>query len=166
MGRVRRGFLTQKQVEVLKLRAMGYTQEDVAKILGTSRENVTIIERRARLNVIRAVETLLAYLEASSLVHLTLPRGTTVREAAKTLLREASGVGVKLRESFSEVANLIETLSGGVEDGRLSGDVTAYVLGGGGLGFVVRGAKRGVGKRHHREGVPTLCLLNQSDRTT
>ncbi|RLG55442.1 MAG: transcriptional regulator, partial [Candidatus Hydrothermarchaeota archaeon] len=51
-------FLTEKQIKVLELRAKGYTQEQIAKILGTSRVNVTILEKKAKENVEKARKTI------------------------------------------------------------------------------------------------------------
>jgi Tfx family DNA-binding protein len=56
--RVIRPFLTKRQIEVLKLRMKGLTQEQVADILKTSRENVANLENRAYVNIMRARITL------------------------------------------------------------------------------------------------------------
>lgn len=38
-------FLTDTQIKVLKLRKKGLTQEEIAKMLGTSRANISMIEK-------------------------------------------------------------------------------------------------------------------------
>ena len=47
-------MLTKKQIEILKLRSNGYSQADIAKKLGTSRANISAIEKSAWENVKRA----------------------------------------------------------------------------------------------------------------
>ncbi len=42
-----KSFLTEQQIRVLQLRAKGLKQSEIAEILGTSRANVSILERRA-----------------------------------------------------------------------------------------------------------------------
>lgn len=48
MARRKYGLLTEEQYEILKLRIQGVTQKKIAEILKTSRENVAIVERRAK----------------------------------------------------------------------------------------------------------------------
>jgi Tfx family DNA-binding protein len=42
------GFLTERQYKVLELRVKGYKQDEVARMLGTTRENIAMIEKKAR----------------------------------------------------------------------------------------------------------------------
>ncbi|MEM2286080.1 MAG: Tfx family DNA-binding protein, partial [Ignisphaera sp.] len=55
------GLLTEKQYEVLKLRAEGKTQKEVAEIMGTTRENLSVIEKNALRKIRLAEETLKVY---------------------------------------------------------------------------------------------------------
>lgn len=41
------GLLTEKQYRILELRSKGYTQAQIAKILSTSRSNVSMLEKAA-----------------------------------------------------------------------------------------------------------------------
>ena len=50
--------LTERQVEVLKLREQGQTQQEVAEQLGTTDSNISAIERAAEQNVTKARRTL------------------------------------------------------------------------------------------------------------
>jgi len=51
-------FLTPRQIEVMRLRAMGLTQEEVAKRMGTTKQNVSNLERKAKHTIERARRTL------------------------------------------------------------------------------------------------------------
>ncbi|MEM1619369.1 MAG: Tfx family DNA-binding protein [Fervidicoccaceae archaeon] len=107
----RRGFLTERQIEVLRLRLRGLTQEKVAEALGTSRENVSVIEKRAREKLRLALETLEIFLELSSTAVVELEEGVGVEEAALSVFRAADEVGVKLKETFTEVVEALRRAS-------------------------------------------------------
>lgn len=53
--------MTRVQLEVLRLRMTGLTQEEVANNLGTTRQNISLVERRAHRNLEKAEETIAAY---------------------------------------------------------------------------------------------------------
>ena len=55
-NRSEREILTSRQKEILKLRSMHKTQKEIAQILGTSRQNVSILETRAIRNLKAAEE--------------------------------------------------------------------------------------------------------------
>jgi Tfx family DNA-binding protein len=55
------GLFNQKQWKILELRARGSTQLETAKKLGTSRSNVSMIERRAKKKLDKARETIQIY---------------------------------------------------------------------------------------------------------
>ncbi|MEM4698272.1 MAG: Tfx family DNA-binding protein, partial [Acidilobaceae archaeon] len=89
-GSKKKGFLTIKQLEVLKLRAQGYTQDNIADIMKTTRENIAVIERRAKSNLIRAIETIVSYIESVSLAKVEIKKGENTYIAVKRILREAN----------------------------------------------------------------------------
>lgn len=51
-------FLTERQVQILRLRERGLTQAEVAERIETTASNVSAVERNARENVEKARETL------------------------------------------------------------------------------------------------------------
>ncbi|MCX8196242.1 MAG: Tfx family DNA-binding protein [Acidilobaceae archaeon] len=134
----KRGFLTAKQLEILRLRSMGYTQAMVASRLGTSRENVSVVEKRARDNVNKAFETIVLYLEATSKARVELREGENASVAAKRVLREASALGIKLKDHLPELALILLKVSGG-EEGRLGRGIVAYIFESGSLSLACQG---------------------------
>jgi HTH-type transcriptional regulator, fmd operon transcriptional regulator len=60
------GLFNQKQLKILRLRERGFTKLETAKVLDTSRANVSMIELRARRKLERARETILAYEDLQS----------------------------------------------------------------------------------------------------
>lgn len=53
-----KSFLTDRQMQVLRLRAQGFSQQDVAKMIGTTRANISKLERRAYKNIMAARKTI------------------------------------------------------------------------------------------------------------
>ncbi|MCS7107300.1 MAG: Tfx family DNA-binding protein [Acidilobaceae archaeon] len=134
----RRVFLTKRQLEVLRLRLQGHTQAAVASSLKTTRENVAVVERRARRNVQRAVYTLLTYLELSCKTKVELKKGESPTLAAKKVLREASSLGIKLKDHLPELAQLLLKVSG-EENGKLKRDVVVYISARGSVSMISLG---------------------------
>ncbi len=89
-------LLTNRQVSVLKLRRKGLSQQEVAELLGTTRSNVSILEKRALQNVSRARTTLKEWTMIQAPVSLTVPAGTDVFDVPALIFREADKSKIKL----------------------------------------------------------------------
>jgi len=81
----------------VKLRSTGLTQAQVAKKLRTTRENVTILERRANDNLRAAKATLAAMERLSGSRELVIPSGVSVFEATSMILRRADVLQTKVK---------------------------------------------------------------------
>lgn len=90
------GFLTERQIQVLRLRRRGMSQEEVAEILGTTRANVSILERRAMQNIDRALATLKQWMMIQAPVAVTIHEGTDLFAIPGVIFREADERGLKL----------------------------------------------------------------------
>jgi len=99
MGRY--GLLTEKQYLILKLRLEGKTQKEIAELIRTSRENVSIIEKRALRKVKLAEETLKAYKELTCVSKFSIPSGTHLAKIPSIVIDAASKAGVKLRGNYA-----------------------------------------------------------------
>ncbi len=99
----RYGLLTERQYTVLKLRIAGKTQEEIARMLGTSRENISIIEKRAWRKVRLAEETLKHVKELLAVTKVTIPAGTHLVQVPGMLIGAADRVGVKLKGNFTRI---------------------------------------------------------------
>lgn len=108
-----RGLLTEAQVRVLRLRAEGLTQEQAAERLGSTRQNVSLLERRARRNIRLAEETLRAYREVQAVASVTVPPGTHLVDVPRLILDEADRAGVKVTADFQLVYKEIRQQAGG-----------------------------------------------------
>jgi Tfx family DNA-binding protein len=89
-------FLTGRQLEVLKLREQGRSQQEVAKILGTSRSNVSILEKRAHNNIARAERTLQQWMMIRAPISLRIKAGTDVFALPAMIFQEADRRSIQL----------------------------------------------------------------------
>ncbi|MEM0365709.1 MAG: Tfx family DNA-binding protein [Acidilobaceae archaeon] len=150
-GSKKKGFLTIKQLEVLKLRAQGYTQDNIADIMKTTRENIAVIERRAKSNLIRAIETIVSYIESVSLAKVEIKKGENTYIAVKRILREANNAKVKLKEHMPEIIDILKRI-GGEEDGKLNTNIIVYIQKDGSINLITIPDKK---KR-----IPKICTLS------
>jgi len=90
-------LLTDRQIQVLKLRNRGLTQEEAAKQLKTTRENVSILESRARRNINRARATIETLEGLGMATRIMVKPETPVLDIAKIILRKADSLNLRLR---------------------------------------------------------------------
>ena len=97
------GLLSERQIEVLKLRAQGYTQKRVAQQIGTSRENVVLLESRAKMNIERARATLDNLRHQGLAVSVEIPKGTHLVDIPRIILNRANRAKIKLGANFTRI---------------------------------------------------------------
>lgn len=97
------GLLTRRQVQVLSMRRKGLTQAEVAKRLKTSRENVTMLEKRAWLNIDKARATLTLLRTYGLSVKVTIKRGTHLVDIPRIMINQADKADMKLRANFTRI---------------------------------------------------------------
>jgi Tfx family DNA-binding protein len=102
-------LLTDRQASVLRLRRRGLSQQEVADLLGTTRSNVSILERRAIQNVARARATLKEWTMIQAPVSLTVPAGTDVFDVPARVFSEADKAGIKLEIGSVDIVVQIKT---------------------------------------------------------
>jgi Tfx family DNA-binding protein len=89
-------LLTRRQIEVLQLRLQGHSQTDVAEKLGTTRSNISILEKRARQNIQRAERTLHLWMMIQSPISLSVKAGTDVFDLPKLIFEAADKKSMRL----------------------------------------------------------------------
>jgi len=89
-------FLTTRQIEVLRLRAQGRSQQEVAEILGTTRSNISILEKRAHNNIARAERTLQRWMMIRAPIFLRIAAGTDVFALPAMIFEEADRRSIQL----------------------------------------------------------------------
>lgn len=121
-----RSFLTDQQIKILRLRARGMRQSEIAELLGTSRANVSILERRALEKIEKAKNTLLIWQQINSKVSVEVMRGDDIFEVPERLFRKADRIGVKVPHSTAKIiAFLVEHAP--VEDRLAKRDFTLFL---------------------------------------
>jgi len=102
-GGSRVGLLTEEQLRVLSFRLDGLKQEEIARRLGTTRQNVSLIERRARGNIEKAEMTLRAYRRLQTAATVELVPSTHLVDVPRMLVDAADDAGVKISVDFALV---------------------------------------------------------------
>ena len=104
-----RSFLTDQQIRILRLRAKGLKQSEIAELLGTSRANISILERRAVEKIEKARNTLLIWEQINSKISVDVKAGEDIFAVPERLFRKADELGVKVPYSTAEIiAFLVE----------------------------------------------------------
>ncbi|MFB6173577.1 MAG: Tfx family DNA-binding protein [Halobacteriales archaeon] len=96
-------FLTDRQVEVLRLREAGHTQREVADRIGTTDSNVSAVERAARENVAKARRTLELAQSIRSPGRITVAAGTSFDELVERIYEVGDETGVKIEYARPEL---------------------------------------------------------------
>lgn len=121
-----KSFLTEQQIKILSLRAKGLKQSEIAELLGTSRANISILERRALEKIEKAKNTLLIWEQINSKVSISVKRGDDIFEIPKRLFEKADRLNVKVPYSTAEIiAFLVEHAP--VEDRLVKRDFTLFL---------------------------------------
>ncbi|EHQ36808.1 DNA binding protein, Tfx family [Methanoplanus limicola DSM 2279] len=102
---MKESLLTDRQKEVLRYRKKGYTQQQIADVIGTSKANVCTIEKAAMENIKKARETLefLFTLDARELC--VIKSGSDFIDAARQIFDDAEKVGIKVRYDTISLIN-------------------------------------------------------------
>jgi Tfx family DNA-binding protein len=89
-------LLTDRQLEVLRLRRDGRSQQEIAEILGTTRSNISILEKRAHQNIARAEKTLQQWMMICAPISLVVPEGTDMFDLPGMVFKAADEKGLRL----------------------------------------------------------------------
>ena len=129
MARERQGLLTKLQIEVLKLRQHGLNQEGIASRLGTTRQNISLIERRGWRNIKLAEETILAYERLFTAGSVELRPGTHKIDIPRLVVDAADKVNIQLKANFARIYEEIKfKASGCVSETRVVKPIIVLIL--------------------------------------
>ena len=81
--------LTRRQMDVLKLRSEGYSQAEIAKKVGTTKQNISTIEKMAWANVKRAENTIKFVKLLEAPIWLSVEENTDLDEIVGRIFSEA-----------------------------------------------------------------------------
>ncbi len=112
-------FLTELQRKILELRARNMTQEEIAKIMGTTKANISIIEKRARKNIEKAMNTISIWEEINSILSIHVHSGTDLFNIPDFIYREGDRMGIKVPLTTVEIISSIAERAGEVVENRV-----------------------------------------------
>jgi len=127
---------TDRQMEVLRYRRLGLTQQQVADIIRTTKANVCMIEKSAMRRIERAKETLnlVAMLDARQIC--TLEAGTDLLDAAPLICAEAGRAGMPVPDDPMALITRIRERNPDRIQGRLvKENISVYLRNDGELWF-------------------------------
>jgi HTH-type transcriptional regulator, fmd operon transcriptional regulator len=110
--------LTSRQIEVLLLRKRGFTQEKVAKMLGTSRANISIIERNAYRVVWAAQATIAAFEALHQDGVFLIPSHTSIYDIPRLIFLRGDALGIKIKLNENDILALTKS-KGNIRQYRL-----------------------------------------------
>jgi hypothetical protein len=96
-------FLTKRQLEVLQMRHQGLSQQDIAERLGTTRSNISILEKRAHQNIARAQRTVRQWMMIRAPISLFVKGGTDVFEIPRMIFAAADEMGIRLHVTSMDI---------------------------------------------------------------
>ncbi len=105
----RRTLFTPRQLEVLRLRNRGFTQENVARMFGTSRENVTIIERNAYKAIKVAKSTIEAFDSLNADGIFVIPARTSIYDIPRVIFLRGDVLGVKIANDAHGIFTMVKS---------------------------------------------------------
>jgi len=116
--------LTERQAEVLALRAAGRTQSEIGELLGTSVANVSAVERAARENVEAARRTIELMRVLKAHTRVGAEAGTDLRNLVDRIYEAADEMDVRVAYTDPELTAVLHERLGDRIDGRqLSSDI-------------------------------------------
>lgn len=123
------GLLTERQIQILQLRRQNLTQEETAKKLGISRQDVSILERRAIRNINTAAETIQMAENIGVLKRVRIDSGLHILDVAKEIIMFADAEGVKIRSTALGIMTLIQAAASAyLDNGVVTVPLEAIIL--------------------------------------
>lgn len=123
------GLLTERQIQVLEMRKQKITQEETARKLGISRQDVSILERRALRNINTAADTLQMAENIGVLKRTRIGAGIHILDVAKEILRFADAEDVRVKSTALGIMTLIQAAAASyLDNGIVTVRLEAVIL--------------------------------------
>ncbi|WYY00953.1 Tfx family DNA-binding protein [Oxyplasma meridianum] len=107
-----KSFLTERQREIMRMRRKNMKSSQIAKILNITRQDVTILEKRAMANIQKAFNTIqMAYEEGLS-VQVEIGKGVQILDAIKEILSAGDRENIKIKSSIPEIFTILKICHG------------------------------------------------------
>ncbi len=93
-------YITSRQLQIMKMRQQGSSTEEISKKIGTTRQNVTILEKRAHRNLDRAIRTLNAVRDMKISIDFEISQDTHMLDAVRLIVKNADTSGIRLNDNL------------------------------------------------------------------
>lgn len=104
-------ILTRRQMEVLKLRNEGYTQAEIAKKMGKTKQNISTIEKMAWINVKKAENTIKFVKLLEAPIWFSVEGSINLDEVVRKIYSEADSTRIHMAyDSLSLATKIREEL--------------------------------------------------------
>lgn len=130
-------FLTETQIKVLKLREKGYTQEKIAKMMNTSRANISMIEKRARDNIIKAQNTIKIYNQIVAPLTIDIKKNYDILDIPKLIYKTCDKKDINVKYNTVEIIDKIYKELGGTKSRLLDKDIKILIYKNGEIDIMV-----------------------------
>lgn len=104
-------LLTARQIEVLKLKRKGMSQAAIARMMKTTRGNISTIESTAMKNIEKAQKTLKFYHAIEAPIWMTVPAGTDLYDIPPLIFNEADRKKIKIAVDSATIIVKLKTVS-------------------------------------------------------
>lgn len=136
-GQNRNTYLTGRQLQIMKLRQSGSTTEEIAREIGTTRQNVIILEKRAHRNLDRAIRTLNAVREMMISTDFELKEGTHMLDAVREIVSRADQSGIRLNDNLIGIMTKFKVaMENDLRGGRIRRSITVMMFHDGRIQFI------------------------------
>jgi len=122
-------FLTERQREIMRLRKQNLKKSEIARILNITRQDVTILEKRAQINIEKAFNTIqIAYEDGLSVRHV-IGKDTQILDAVKEIIGVGDRINIRIRSSIPEIFALIRACHGSkIKNGMIQDGTEVNIL--------------------------------------
>lgn len=122
-------ILTRRQWEILEMRSRGLSTAEIAHDIGTGKQNVIILENRARKKISRARLTL-EILESLGRESISvIPAGSHILDAVKQIVTEADRNNIRISGNLVDIlASIRRRCINWISNGILVRDVSVSIF--------------------------------------
>jgi|Deesub1362A_J573_1020465.scaffolds.fasta_scaffold00089_25 hypothetical protein len=132
-------FLTELQIKVLEMRARHMTLEEIASVLGTTKSNVSILEKRARKNIEKSYKTIQIWEQISAVMSIDIPAGTDVFDIPRMVYERGDMKKVKIPLTSVEIVSMVlNELEGAIRNRVLTRSIRMYITRNGRMKLSIR----------------------------
>lgn len=129
-------FLSTRQIQIMKLRQEGYSTEKIAREIGTTRQNVSILEKRGHRNLEKAIRTLNAVRELKLSHEIRIEGNIHVLDAVKKIIQNADDLSIRLNDNLIGIMTRLKVaVEGDLKNGTIQRDLNILLFHDGSIQF-------------------------------